>query len=592
MTYLEANKNLPYVKILKDLQVTGNITTAGTFTASNLSILGDYTILNTTTSNTEQIIITNAGTGPALKVTQTGAFPIAEFYDDNQVIVLKVADGGNVGIGTVEPLQKLHVQGSVLATTQVLGPATDAVTAPGFSWSGDANTGMYRPGTDMLGLVTAGVERVRVLDNGNVGIGTTNPLFNLDIRGRLAIRPFNIDSNVVYFGSGIGANQSGLGIYALDNTPTSAWILNAGYSGVQNNSICINSGGGNVGIGLTNPQDKLSVNGDMIASRYTIRKGVGNDLLSYIGFSQAAGVYVSHDNAVPTVVGLAINACGARPQPIAVFKNGGGGPSIIAEAGYVGIGITNPTAPLDVRGYASPGFAVSGGVYFNNGSSSTLSAIGGGTATNATIRADNHIYAIGFAAYSDERIKTSTQPIINGLECLRKIKPTSYIFIDTIRNTSNRDYGFIAQQVQPVLPSSVFTQVEFIPSVYKIAKVNELKQLLLDAPHDLSVGDKVKLVAISNEEFVASVATIIDIKSFTIHDTECLSNTEKIFVYGKEVNDYHVLKKDTIYTMGISAILELDSQVELLKIENKSVKAKIDYIERALGIKGDLDSGK
>jgi len=81
----------------------------GTIQGSNLKILGDFVTLDTITSNTEQMVITNAGTGPALKVTQTGANSIAEFYDDGNVLALKIADGGNVGIGTGIPMGKLHI---------------------------------------------------------------------------------------------------------------------------------------------------------------------------------------------------------------------------------------------------------------------------------------------------------------------------------------------------------------------------------------------------------------------------------------------------------------------------------------------------
>jgi len=83
--------------------------TVRNLTASNLTVLGDYVTLNTITSNTEQMVISNAGTGPALKVTQTGANSIAEFYDDGNALALKIADGGNVGIGTATPLSTFHV---------------------------------------------------------------------------------------------------------------------------------------------------------------------------------------------------------------------------------------------------------------------------------------------------------------------------------------------------------------------------------------------------------------------------------------------------------------------------------------------------
>jgi microcystin-dependent protein len=146
-------------------------------------ILGDYVTLDTITSNTEQMVITNAGTGPALVVTQTGPQPIADFYDDGGALAMRIADGGNVGIGTKTPLQKLHVQGAVQAHTQFLGQPSDSVTAPSFSWATDTNTGLYLPAVDEIGIVTAGTERARVIANGNVGIGTANPLGKLDVAG-------------------------------------------------------------------------------------------------------------------------------------------------------------------------------------------------------------------------------------------------------------------------------------------------------------------------------------------------------------------------------------------------------------------------
>jgi len=162
---------------------TGNVLAFGTVTASNLVILGDYVTLDTITSNTEQMVITNSGTGPALVVTQTGPQPIADFYDDGGVLALRIADGGNVGIGTKTPSSRLHVQGAVQAHTQFLGQPSDSATEPSFSWATDTNTGLYLPVVDQLGVVTGGVERMRVIANGNVGIGTNTPSSRLHVIG-------------------------------------------------------------------------------------------------------------------------------------------------------------------------------------------------------------------------------------------------------------------------------------------------------------------------------------------------------------------------------------------------------------------------
>jgi len=122
------------------LHVDGNMLAAGTITASNLSILGDFVTLNTITSNTEQMVIQNAGTGPALKVTQTGAHPIADFYDDGNALAMRIADGGNVGIGTANPLGRLHVNGDVTITS------TGALTIP-------RGTTAQRPTNPLAGMM-------------------------------------------------------------------------------------------------------------------------------------------------------------------------------------------------------------------------------------------------------------------------------------------------------------------------------------------------------------------------------------------------------------------------------------------------------
>lgn len=57
-----------------------------------------------------------------------------------------------------------------------------SVSDPSFYFSGDANTGLYQPADNQMGVSINGTERMRFKSDGNVGVGTTNPLAKLDIR--------------------------------------------------------------------------------------------------------------------------------------------------------------------------------------------------------------------------------------------------------------------------------------------------------------------------------------------------------------------------------------------------------------------------
>jgi hypothetical protein len=115
-------------------------------------------------------------------------------------------------------------------------------------------------GTD-LSLQTAGVDRVTVLStNGNVGIGTTSPSAKLQVHGGgpgskvLSIIENPISSGGAHFVSE-GANNMK---FQLQRTDTEG-LVNTELSTAGNSFI--NAVTGNVGIGTTSPDAKLSVKG-------------------------------------------------------------------------------------------------------------------------------------------------------------------------------------------------------------------------------------------------------------------------------------------------------------------------------------------
>ena len=103
------------------LHVIGNTRIEGdALITGNWEVQGTTTYIDTYTSVTSNVTINNAsGNGPALRVTQSGVganYPVADFYDNDvstTVPALRIADGGNVGIGTGVPTQKLHVAGNM-----------------------------------------------------------------------------------------------------------------------------------------------------------------------------------------------------------------------------------------------------------------------------------------------------------------------------------------------------------------------------------------------------------------------------------------------------------------------------------------------
>ena len=184
-----------------------------TLYASNLNVFGTFTTLNTTTSNTEQFSVTNAGTGPALVVTQTGAEAIASFYDDAN-IALHIADGAYVGIGTDAPDSRLHVKDSAATTVHVETTTADAVqvqltNSSGSTYVGPASDGaieLYSTAAAPIRIGTNSTEAVSILTDGNVGIGTSTPSYKLDVAGKTRVSDaFYLNTNgmnTIFYSSG------------------------------------------------------------------------------------------------------------------------------------------------------------------------------------------------------------------------------------------------------------------------------------------------------------------------------------------------------------------------------------------------------
>jgi len=167
-------------------------TISGTLLTSNLIVLGSNTIVNTYTISTSNVSISNiTGTGPALSVSQKGAgpgYPVADFYDievSTTIPVLRIADGGNIGIGTTTPSKKLDVTGDINFTGSLFQNGISYISDSQWITSGTNiyyNSGNIGIGTS-LPRQKLDVRNGNAIISGNVGIGITNPSYKLQVQG-------------------------------------------------------------------------------------------------------------------------------------------------------------------------------------------------------------------------------------------------------------------------------------------------------------------------------------------------------------------------------------------------------------------------
>ena len=206
MTIKNGNVGIGTANPTQKLHIEGNIFAKGNVTCSNISVIGDFVTLNTITSNTEQVVVENAGTGPALKVTQTGNNSVAEFYDKESGLAMIVGNNGNIGIGTNNPMAKLHVNGVFYAQGSIVNVAikkevlnvtfnTTTYTATGFyiDYIAKFTTSTILV-TAILGIVCSSTQPNLVLQIRQAGI-PDNPLGG-----------YNNSHKTIVFGGSISPN--------------------------------------------------------------------------------------------------------------------------------------------------------------------------------------------------------------------------------------------------------------------------------------------------------------------------------------------------------------------------------------------------
>jgi hypothetical protein len=243
---------------------------------------------------------------------------------------------------------------------------------------------------------------------------------------------------------------------------------------------------------------------------------------------------------------------------------------------------------------------------------------------------------------SDIRIKKDIVHIDDeaALDTLRLLQPKQYKYKDTFMRGEDPVWGFIAQEVANVLPYSVQMQTEYIPNIMEIVHVSDSNIITfsnLITSNLESNATSLRLKTFEGDEHYVDIVEIINDTSIRVDedltpylrsldetgnlviettttvitpeeynnltDSEKAEYTEdsntyvktsntyigdQLFVYGQKVDNFHFLKKESIFTIATAALQEVDrhQQADKVRITNletqlTSVLARLDALESA-----------
>ena len=279
---------------------TGNVGIGTTTPNAKLDVEGGYARIGYSSGPYLDLYHSNAATD--LKITRIGTlngnmtFESVNDAYTTPVEKMRIAANGNVGIGTTNPTNLLHLKG----TTDRLGMTVESSSAGfgpefhltstatnGHEWrivSGASVSNSYGAGSFELWDATAGASRFGITSTGNVGIGTTTPTAKLAVAGTVQIADGTQGANKV-----LSSDASGNAHWATNVAVTSAVVATLSSTSYTFN----NTSGQYTGSYITLPSGKWSVQVNILlnsdASSIWVRSSFSSSSSSFITSTDIIG---------------------------------------------------------------------------------------------------------------------------------------------------------------------------------------------------------------------------------------------------------------------------------------------------------------
>ena len=454
----------------------------------------------------------------------TSATDAVTIRNSSNIDLLAVQNDGNVGIGTITPIASLHVDryDAVNATgarptdswTSIIENRRDSGNFHGLSVvtrHGDSDSKIFEAASSWGGASEVYTPAMTVLGNRRVGIGTSMPSSSLHVKGNAGALTlegndhtyiaFHPDGYYTSSISGINNNRKGYIGYAAN---TEDWLTIANEE--SDKGVALKTGGyirqyvapnGAISFGTSDtatPSHSIELQQqfgitpnsgdytDIVQNMYwdntapagwRSRQGGGGSLIRPRGgnttgtFGASGSIEFAVTGAPPTVpAGTKLEVT----QSLWLDANGNVG----IGGGFDNV-FTRPTKTLHVNGEARIG---------------SIPSVGGGTPL--------YYSAIGelISNVSDARLKTNITTLTGSLDKVNSLRGVTFNWLNGL--TGSAFVGFIAQEVESVIPELVYTST-MDPEQYKGVYYAEMTALLVEA---------VKTLSAENESLKSELQTI------------------------------------------------------------------------------------
>ena len=392
------------------------------------------------------------------------------------------------------------------------------------------------------------------MSNGNLTIGNT-----LNVLGQILQNgvPFVSGSNTGN-GSGTGTGIGSNGILATSNSTFSLLV--------NSNVLTLSSASnGYVGIaGNSNPKWSLDVagsvnftgglyqNGSLFSTpaSFPTLSAFSNATASNLSWTSASGGSLNLNTSLvsPTTITSQIVIGGSSTGLITSSGSGTTNSLWVTSNLSVGATASNPNYPFVVTDSGNAGVSA----YFNGS-----------------------ILVQQVLEVSDIRVKKDIVPVTldEARRALKMIGVKKFDYIEE-NHKQKRRAGFIAQELEKILPECVNQVVEYIPNIHTIGKVvaqNTIRLLAIHVPVTIDKGDIIKLYR--GKTPIYATCTGIEErekekekeKEKDIHVDVDLNFTspkkedhyENIFVYGTRVDDFKVISTEPILALLVKCVQSL-----------------------------------